>query len=79
MVQAMKLLRRALEWEPGRWVVWCDLGRCEAATGQVELARASFHRALELEANCSAAQAGLNALHGIGWWRRLWGGWRKGG
>lgn len=79
MVQALKLLRRALEWDAGQPVVWCDLGRCEAATGQVALARTSFHRALELDGHCAAAQVGLNDLHRIGWWRRLWGSWRKGG
>lgn len=74
---ALTLLRQAIEWDTGRWVVWVDRGECEAALGQAEPARRSYRQALDLHPGCQAAQAGLNRLASWGLGRRLAGWWQR--
>jgi len=77
-VLALKLLEPAIEWEAGRFVLWLELGRCQAALGLVNPARNSLRQARQLNPQSAAAATALLELdHGgltsqlQGWWRRL--------
>lgn len=75
---ALRLLRQAVERNPGHWLPWLELGRCQEALGLARAARKSFTQARELnrqDSTAAQAMAGLSA-HGAGnrlrgWWRRL--------
>ena len=77
-VLALKLLEQAIEWDAGRFVLWLELGRCQAALGLVNPARNSFGQARQLNPQCAEAATALVELDraGVssqlrGWWRRL--------
>lgn len=77
-VLALKLLEQAIEWDAGRFVLWLELGRCQAALGLANPARNSLQQARQLNAQSAAATEALLALDqgGMsgqlqGWWRRL--------
>jgi Flp pilus assembly protein TadD len=75
---ALRLLQQAVEWNPGHWLVWLELGRCQEALGLMGAAQKSFTQARELNRQDRAAALAMNRLssHGTGdrlrgWWRRL--------
>ena len=77
-VLALKLLEQAIEWDAGRFVLWLELGRCQAALGLVNPARNSFLQARQLNPQSATVATALleldrggvsSQLHG--WWRRL--------
>jgi tetratricopeptide (TPR) repeat protein len=77
-VLALKLLEQAIEWDAGRFVLWLELGRCQAAVGLGNPARNSFRQARQLNPQSAEVGAALleldrsgvsSQLHG--WWRRL--------
>lgn len=77
-VLALKLLEQAIEWDAGRFVLWLELGRTQAALGLVNPARNSLLQAKQLNPQSSAANAALRDLDSggmssqlQGWWRRL--------
>lgn len=57
---ALKALQQAVEWNPGHFRLWLDLGRCQQALGFDGPARHSFLQAHQLEPNCS--EAGLAVI-----------------
>jgi len=75
---ASRLLQQAVEWNPGHFLPWLELGRCQEALGLAGAAKKSFTQACELNRQSTAA---AEALAGIsergsgnrlrGWWRRL--------
>jgi tetratricopeptide (TPR) repeat protein len=77
-VLALKLLEQALEWDAGRFVLWLEVGRCQAALGLGVPARHSFQQARQLNPESSQV---INALLELdeagasswlrGFWRRL--------
>lgn len=79
-VLALKLLQQAVEWNPGQFRLWLELGQCQQALGLLGPARTSFSQARQLNPRCDEAGHGLARLSGSGlgsrargWWRRLFG------
>jgi tetratricopeptide (TPR) repeat protein len=79
-VLALKLLQQAVEWNPGHFLLWLELGQCQQALGLVGPARTSFNQAKQLNPRCREAGLGLVRLSGEGigirargWWRRMFG------
>lgn len=77
-VLALKLLEQAIECDAGRFVLWLELGRCQAALGLVNPARHSLQQARLLNPQSTATAEALLALEDAGmssqlqgWWRRL--------
>jgi tetratricopeptide (TPR) repeat protein len=75
---AARLLQRAVEWNPGHFLPWLELGRCQEALGLKSAAEKSFTQARELNCQNNAAAEALAHLAGRGsgpllrgWWRRL--------
>jgi tetratricopeptide (TPR) repeat protein len=71
---AAKLLQKAVQWNPGHFLPWLELGRCQEALGLKDAARKSFTQADELNHPHGAAAEALARLSGNGfqgWWRRL--------
>jgi tetratricopeptide (TPR) repeat protein len=75
---ALRLLQRAVEWNPSHFLPWLELGRCQEALGLAGAAEKSFTQAHELNRQNEAAAESLARLcaHGAGhrlrgWWRRL--------
>jgi tetratricopeptide (TPR) repeat protein len=68
---ALKLLRQALEWNAGHFLLWLELGRCQQALGLVGSARTSFTQAQQLNPHCAEARLALAHLSQTGFWHRL--------
>jgi tetratricopeptide (TPR) repeat protein len=77
-VLALKLLQTAVEWHPGHFLLWLELGQCQRAVGLLGPAENSFAQALQLNPLCreadiasvQLAQTGIAArFHS--WWRRV--------
>jgi tetratricopeptide (TPR) repeat protein len=75
---ASRLLQKAVEWNPGHFLPWLELGRCQEALGLKGAAEKSFTQARELNRQNGAAAEALARLCGRGsghrwrgWWRRL--------
>jgi tetratricopeptide (TPR) repeat protein len=75
---ASRLLRQAVQWNPGHFLPWLELGRCQEALGLKGAAEKSFTQARELNRQNGAAAEALARLSGLGsgnrvrgWWRRL--------
>ncbi len=75
--QALKLLKRAVELNAGHFLLWMELGSCQASLGLAGSAEFSYKQAQELNPQCRARLA-LLELHSAGlgsrvrgWWRRL--------
>ena len=52
--QGLKLAQRALSLEPGRAVLWLQVGHCQLALGLADQAANSFVQARELDPSCEA-------------------------
>jgi len=74
---AVKLLRQAVEWDPGQGSAWLLLGQCQRRLGLLGPAGQSLAQALQLEPNCAAASSALEELSAAGLGARLLGWWRK--
>ena len=75
---ALRLLQKAVEWNPGHWMPWLELGRCQDALGLTRAAKKSLTQARELNRNDPAAALAMTRLSARGtgdrlrgWWRRL--------
>jgi len=68
---ALKLLQQALEWNTSHFMLWLELGNCQAALGLTGPARHSFVQASQLNPQCRDADAALADLSRTGLWRRL--------
>lgn len=79
-VLALKLLQQAVEWNPGHFLLWLQLGQCQQELGLMGPARTSFNQAKQLNPGCREAGLELVRLahEGVGarargWWRRVFG------
>jgi tetratricopeptide (TPR) repeat protein len=77
-VLALNLLQQAVQSNPGHFLIWLDLGRCQEALGLAGAAKSSFRQALQLNRRSPLAEEALMRLtqRGAGdrvrgWWRRL--------
>jgi tetratricopeptide (TPR) repeat protein len=76
-VLALKLLEQALEWDAGRFVLWLELGRTQAALGLPRPARQSLLQARQLNPQSRALDDAWRALEDAGAGARLQGWWRR--
>jgi Flp pilus assembly protein TadD len=75
---ALRPLQQAVEWNPGHWVPWLELGRCQEALGLTTAAEKSYTQARALNGQDQFAADALARLTARGtgervrdWWRRL--------
>jgi len=75
---ALRPLRQAVEWNPGHFLPWLELGLCQEALGLRGAAEQSLTQARELNRHHGAAAEALARLGSRGtgdrlrgWWRRL--------
>ena len=72
---ALKALQQAVEWNPGHFRLWLDLGRCQQALGFDAVARNSFLQAQQLAPDCTEASLAVIEVSQTrlvpGWLRRL--------
>jgi tetratricopeptide (TPR) repeat protein len=75
---ASRMWQKAVEWNPGHFLPWLELGRCQEALGLKGAAEKSFIQAHELSGQNGAAAEALARLSASGsgnrvrgWWRRL--------
>ena len=75
-VLALKLLQRAVELNPGNFLLWLEQGRCQQAVGLMGAAELSFTQARQLNPHSDAADRALNGITQVGLLARLRGKWR---
>jgi Flp pilus assembly protein TadD len=76
-VLALKLVQRAVEWNPTHFSPWLLLGQCQQALGLMGPARNSYLQAQQLNPRCFEANRALMSLSGTGLWERVRGWWRR--
>jgi tetratricopeptide (TPR) repeat protein len=74
--QALKLLKQAVELNAGHFLLWLELGSCQASLGLVGPAEFSYKQAQELNPQCRARLALLD-LQSVGLGARICGLWRR--
>jgi tetratricopeptide (TPR) repeat protein len=75
--RGLKLVRQALELQPGQAALWIDSGRCELALGLAGQARHSFEQARELDADCALSRDLLADAEQSGWLDKAARRWRQ--
>jgi tetratricopeptide (TPR) repeat protein len=68
---ALKLLQQSVEWNPGHFVLWLELGRCQHQLGLAAAARTSLDQARQLNPQCSEANLELIRVSETGVWSRV--------
>jgi tetratricopeptide (TPR) repeat protein len=72
---ALKLLQQAVEWNPGHFLLWLELGKCQQALGFDHVARNSFAQTRQLNPQCTEANLAMVELGQTrlvpSWLRRL--------
>ena len=76
-VLALKLLQQAIEWNPGHFLLWLEMGQCQQAVGMLGPAKNSFLQAQQLNPQASEADLALVRLSQNGLWARVRGWWRQ--
>lgn len=76
-VLALNLLQQAIEWNAGNFILWLELGRCQAELGLIGPAQTSFTQAKQLKPDCNEAYYALIELSRKGVFARARG-WLKG-
>jgi len=69
-VLALKHLQLAVEWNPGHFLLWLELGRCQQALHLTGAAEHSFTQALQLNRDCPEARQALIRLSETGLFAR---------
>jgi len=70
-VLALKYLQQAVELNPGHFLVWLELGRCQQALSLVGPAEHSFQQARQLNRDCAEADRALVSISQAGLFQRL--------
>jgi Flp pilus assembly protein TadD len=68
---ALKLMQRAVELNPGNFLLWLEQGHCQQAIGLVGAAELSFTQARQLNPQCQAANTALFRISKVGMMARL--------
>jgi len=76
-VLAMKLLQQAVEWNPGHFWLWFELGRCQQAVHLFGPAENSFQQARQLNPQCGEIEEAMAQLSRRGLGARLYSWWRE--
>lgn len=74
-VLALKLIQKAVELNPGHFLLWLELGNCQQQLSLVGPAEHSFNQARQLNKNCFAAENALMHISDRGplaWLRGRW-------
>jgi tetratricopeptide (TPR) repeat protein len=74
---ALRLMQQAVERNPGHWMLWLELGRCQEALGLTRAAKKSLAQARELNRQDPAAALAMARLSARGPGNRLQGWWRR--
>jgi tetratricopeptide (TPR) repeat protein len=70
-VLALKLVQRAVELNPGHFLLWLELGHCQRELSLVTAAEYSFQQAKQLNRDCADADRALVDLSQSGLFARL--------
>ena len=70
-VLALKLVQKAVELNPGHFLLWLELGYCQQKLSLVDAAEYSFQQAKQLNRNCAEAGNALLSVSQIGLFARL--------
>jgi tetratricopeptide (TPR) repeat protein len=70
-VLALKLIQKAVELNPGHFLLWLELGHCQQQLSLVDAAEYSFRTAKELNRNCAEADSALLNVSQTGLFARL--------
>jgi tetratricopeptide (TPR) repeat protein len=70
-VLALKCLQKAVELNPGHFLLWLEQGRCQQALHLVGAAENSFQQARQLNRDCAEATQALTRLSETGLFQRL--------
>ena len=68
---ALKTIQQAVEWNPGNFLLWLELGHCQQALGLVGPAEHSFTQARQLNPRCDEADKALLQISRTGPFARL--------
>ena len=72
-VLALKCIQKAVEVNPGHFLLWLEQGRCQQALNLVGPAENSFRQAHQLNRDCLEANTALISVSETGMFRRLYG------
>ena len=75
-VLALKLIQKAVELNPGNFVLWLEQGHCQQELGLVGAAETSFTQARLLNPRSEEADNALHRISEVGLFARLRGKWR---
>ncbi|MBN2507328.1 MAG: tetratricopeptide repeat protein [Verrucomicrobia bacterium] len=75
--QALRLVRQALEWNPGQSSLWLLAGLCQREVGLTGAARTSLDQARQLDPRCVEAAQALRDMAAAGWSAKLRSLWRR--
>jgi tetratricopeptide (TPR) repeat protein len=70
---ALKFIQKAVELNPGHFLLWLEQGHCQQALSLVGAAENSFRQARQLNKDCSEASNALITISQTGLFRRLFG------
>jgi tetratricopeptide (TPR) repeat protein len=70
-VLALKCIQKAVELNPGHFLLWLEQGRCQQALNLVGAAENSFRQARQLNKDCSEASLALISVSQTGLFKRL--------
>jgi tetratricopeptide (TPR) repeat protein len=70
-VLALKCIQKAVELNPGHFLLWLEQGRCQQALHLVGAAENSFQQARQLNRNCTEADLALIRISQTGLFPRL--------
>lgn len=69
-VLALKIAQKAVELNPGHFVLWLELGHCQQKLGLMNAAESSFTQAFQLNKDCHEAGQQLMRISGSGLFAR---------
>lgn len=72
-VLALKAMQAAVEVNPGHFLLWLELGRCQQALNFAAVAENSYRQAKQLNRDCIEADQALVQMSQTGWFLRLLG------
>jgi cytochrome c-type biogenesis protein CcmH/NrfG len=73
----LKCIQKAVELNPGHFLLWLELGHCQQALHLVGAAENSFQQARQLNRDCVEANQALARISETGLFQRLRGRWRE--
>ena len=72
-ILALQCIQKAVELNPGHFLLWLEQGRCQQGLGLISVAEHSFTQARQLNKNCLEADHALLKISQTGWFARSYG------